>query len=45
MVLMNGINFARDETKKGIALSLDKCIDNKIEGKFIGTEYAVTEKN
>lgn len=45
MVPMNGINFARVETKKGQVLSLDKCIDNKIEGKFIGTEYVITEKN
>ena len=45
MVPMNGINFARVETKEGQVLSLDKCIDNNIEGKFIGTEYVITEKN
>ena len=44
MVPLHYIHFARVETQKGHALNIDKYINNKIEGKFIGTEYVITEK-
>ena len=44
MIPLHHINLARVETKKGHALNIDKYINNKIEGKFIGTEYVIKNK-
>ena len=43
MVPMNGVNFARVEPNQGQVRNKEDIINDKKKGKFIGTEYVITE--
>ena len=45
MVEMNGVHFARVEPNKGQVRNKEDIIKDKTDGKFIGTEYVITEKS
>ena len=45
MVEKNGVNFARVEPNQGQVRNKYDIIQDKKEGKFIGTEYVITEKS
>ena len=43
MIPMNGVNFARVEPNKGQVRNKEDIINDKRKGRFIGTEYVITE--
>ena len=45
MVPQDGVNFARVEPNQGQVRKKEDIIKDQREGKFIGTEYVITEKN
>ena len=45
MVPMNGVHFARVEPNQGQVRNKEDIISDKRKGKFIGTEYVITEKD
>ena len=45
MIPKYGVHFIRVEPKKGLVRSQNEIINDKKEGKFIGNEYALTEKD
>ena len=45
MVKKNGVHFARVEPNEGQVRNQQDIINDKREGKFIGTEYVITEKD
>ena len=45
MIPINGVNFARVEPNQGQVRNKEDIISDKRKGKFIGTEYVITEKD
>ena len=45
MVETNGVHYARVEPNKGQVRNKEDIIKDKTDGKFIGTEYVITEKS
>ena len=45
MIKMYGVNIARVEPKGGRIKSKEEIISDKMEGKFVGKEYVITENN
>ena len=45
MIPLYGVNIARVEPKTGRVKKEEEIKNDKIEGKFIGKEYVITEKN
>ena len=43
MVEKNGINFARVEPNQGQVRNIEQIITDRRKGKFLGTEYIITE--
>ena len=43
MIPMNGVNFARVEPNQGQVRNKEDIINDKRKGRFIGTEYVITE--